>query len=437
MRASVKDYLFELLDQRMMNSLIYFYCKFDETLNIDIFQKSFFDEIQQSQGVLCNLTGGYNIKNWTRADINRDEIFLCSEFDDEISETTLLHDFFLSENNYINIHEDFPIKVICFHLKKECRWISILCGHHAISDSSGYRFFLSNVGARYERYVAMEDKPIIQLRRLEKGDWFNLRSDYLQQFKWHKSITEDYITKKKEIKPIVEKQQLIKGKNANIAVATYTVDLKTIKNAFADYSFTVNDILVYLALRVNSVIDNGKNIFLSTEYRMDLRPYAKDEARGLMGNYSFENPITLNTKDVIDKKSFKIAIDSSKKTLAGFGELTMYQILDMIVTGVSTRVIRFGSLGKKKDKSKGMGVTNMGKYDEVYVSFRNCLLECFSFSGGFYTGAPLLHVSSYKEKLCFCLVGYRDKQNTFQKFNVQLKKVIQKYAEIIEERCYE
>lgn len=396
------DYLFELFDKKSMRSTYFVSLYFENDFDCEAYKYSLLQFVWDNDLLHFTISNDVDGKKWKLIDtLDAERIFreyqLNCPMDAFLSRSM---EFFCKyKEKYIDIGREGPIKSFAVKCLQSSQVILVFCLHHSVSDARGWLQVIKQIGDQYaEKKTYSEGKG--RNPKISKHQKFNLKDCYERYYQ--EGVDRNH-TIREEISnmvPFLKKSGSRQKITDTELYANFikSINVKSTKEKLKDIGFTINDLLIYLSLKLNAKLDDTDNKIVMTSYRVDLRKYLEDDY--ILNNLSFEQLLTADKQDLSDIQKIKHKIDESKILFGSYEELMLYEELDLLPPSISESLLEKGMEDKQEDMCKGIASTNIGDVSNDLKGFGSGLKDVY-----------IIPVYFEKEAIMISAVSFHDRMN--------------------------
>lgn len=404
MIANGQETFFLEMNKHVCNYTMYFPMIFDNKFDLSIYKKSVDHLLNQIPHLKRKCKDHFWRASWVPIkDFFIDQIFYIEEIDGIEKETRkefysrAIEILYLMKDKVIDLEKEPPLKFKVI-MTEDRRWtMVVLCVHHSVADGRGSMQIMSEIGDIYTSLVNNQKLPIIKNYR--KIPYRFLKESLFKILIRTFTTKENVLAAENTIDLTDCSKDLSKDENF-ISIEISKEKIMKLKAAYKEWSYTTNDIIVYLLLLICSDLVDGKDVNDSTVFNVgiaiDNRKNIKKEISTIT-NYASMCPFYIRHNTLMDKAKVKEELQNFKSTATGLSFSKEFMLMSLFPYAIQKKV--FGGNIKNMIKGiscKGIQTTNVGELTK-FVGNYNHTLKYAEFIGpaGKY-GMPILSISLYE-----------------------------------------
>lgn len=428
MKVKSADYIFDLFDKKIMRSTTFIFLYFESSFNIGIYKESFLESVEHNALLHSKISDSPEGEKWTAIQkMDADRIFREYQIDCPIDDfyCSSMESFYGTKEKYVDIRREGPLKSLVFKCSRSPQVMLVLCCHHSVSDTRGWLQVIKCLGEIYSEKSGKQAENITYYK-VCKQQKVSLKDCF--ETNYQKGVDKNNAIKEEisRMIPFMKKEKTVYKITDMYINSIKGIEVEAVKENIARYGFTINDLLIFLSLQLNSKLDGTDNKIAMTSYRMDLRKYLKEEC--MLNNLSFEQLLIVNRGDLSDKQKVKQKIDESKNLFGAYGELMLYDELDLLPAHVVIELLEVGMTAKKEEMMKGITSTNIGEVSEYVKGFEGGLKDVFWIPAYFENEAILMSAMSFHGRMTISILSDGINKETNDKVKSELAEMLHDFT---------
>ncbi|MBZ4646025.1 MAG: siderophore/surfactin biosynthesis protein [Clostridia bacterium] len=435
-KANVMDSCMRIMEDNATCNTWYILLYVKDDFNIKILAESIKQAVKDIPILSCKISRGYWRDKWVpieNLDVNQFIKTICvdnNSFQDKDSFYDEAYNQFIQlKDKYINIQSEPPFKVKIFYNEQIGNKMIAFCLHHCLADGRGWLQAIKIIGEYYNAILNNTTctPPRRNVRKISKLVFSISMANFFETI----SLMRKKVNTMEPIKPVLELDNIndtnIDYNNVGIEkIMISNNDLNKLKDLYKPFKFTVNDIFLYLVLKLTNKYNmdlEEPNSQLATGMLVDLRRYFKEDALSI-ANYFAPEPVMINSKDIDNLYKISEDFKALKKRPLGLGFFYPILLTSIFPVGLLEKIMSKIMNGLAMQSYSGMGVTNFGKLDDYLKPFGEGIDSISVIPSAGVHGFPSLLISGYKGTLTLYFVKYNDRNCLTQKIKNEFTELL-------------
>lgn len=436
MKVGILDSSMRIMEGDKTCNTFYMEMVVNEIFDYHNFVNAAINVIEQIPSLHAKLKKGFWRDHWCIKEVDCEQYFykmdVTIQGNDEVEE--LQKKFLISEEKYLRVTEDYPIKFLFFKGKE--KGLLVFAFQHVLCDGIGALQLISQI---MKSYKAHERGEKVVINTAKKNPIRNIskrfgRINLMKNFAYMKP--KDYL---KETKIIMDMERDAESEidytRLKIATCSFKQDeLEKAKKFFKDEPISLHDIFLCCGLRVLAVLNEEKGVNnrgISLTYLVNLRRYlnAEDLEKLYMSNIFTPQAISHDVTKGTSPEELMRTVLEMKDIPIGLPFYAMINIMNAFPVVFMEKIIGHNVNNIDTQAYQGISISNIGKVDTYLEGMENVIEEFSLIGAGTKNGLPSISISGYQGKVTIHIFKYHDEEDMtleiLEKFQNELKNLIE------------